>query len=160
MRDCINIQLKTDEIWIRIDEDAEEEKEDGEDSASIPSLMEGQQLPAVKGSVTEHWTQPPKAYTEDSLLAAMERAGNADMDDDVERKGLGTPATRAGEIETIIRRGYVERNGKALVPTSAGLSVYEIVKGKSIADVELTARWENSLSQLAAGNSWRRLSKN
>ena len=80
-----------------------EEEKDEEDSASIPKLTEGQALPDVKGRVTEHWTKPPKAFTEDSLLAAMERAGNADMDDDVERKGLGTPATRASIIEKLIR---------------------------------------------------------
>ena len=131
---------------------AEEEKEDGEDSASIPELTEGQLLPAVKGRVTEHWTQPPKAYTEDSLLAAMERAGSADMDDDVERKGLGTPATRASIIEKLISSGYAVRKKRQIVATEGGAKMTAVMPDY-LKSVQMTADWENRLLHMVRGET-------
>ena len=131
---------------------AEEEKEDGEDSASIPDLTEGQQFPAVKGRVTGHWTQPPKAYTEDSLLAAMERAGNADMDDDVERKGLGTPATRASIIEKLISSGYAERKKRQIAATEEGAKMTALMPDY-LKSVQMTADWENRLLRMERGET-------
>ena len=89
-------------------------------SARCLSLNEKDILSSVDSSVTEHYTSPPKPYTEDSLLSAMETAGNAEFDDDTEKKGLGTPATRAGIIEKLVKGGFVERKGKSLVPTKDG----------------------------------------
>ncbi len=131
---------------------AEEEKEDGEGSASIPELTEGQLLPVVKGRVTEHWTQPPKAYTEDSLLAAMERAGNADMDDDVERKGLGTPATRASIIEKLISNGYAVRRKRQIVATEGGAKMTALMPDY-LKSVQMTADWENRLLRMERGET-------
>lgn len=76
---------------------------------SLPELKEGMTFKVQKTNVTEHFSSPPKHYTEDSLLSAMERAGNEDMNDDVERKGLGTPATRAEVIEKLVKDGYIQR---------------------------------------------------
>ena len=142
--------------WKAVRNEKEPQKDGEDDILERPlPFKEGDYLTPSKAEIKEGQTKPKPLYTEASLLEAMEHAGreidDESLKDALKECGLGTPATRAGEIETIIRRGYVERNGKALVPTSAGLSVYEIVKGKSIADVELTARWENSLSQIAAG---------
>lgn len=95
-------------------------KEKDEPERSLPSLNEKDILSSVDASVTEHYTSPPKPYTEDSLLSAMETAGNAEFDDDTEKKGLGTPATRAGIIEKLVKGGFVERKGKSLVPTKDG----------------------------------------
>lgn len=154
----VNGRTVTSPGW-RVCEDAmknyfrsEEEKEDGEDSASIPELTEGQLLPAVKGRVTEHWTQPPKAYTEDNLLAAMERAGNADMDDDVERKGLGTPATRASIIEKLISSGYAVRKKRQIVATEGGAKMTALMPDY-LKSVQMTADWENRLLRMEHGET-------
>ena len=77
----------------------------------------------VEAAVTEHFTAPPKAYTEDTLLAAMETAGKEEMPEDAERKGLGTPATRAAILEKLVAAGFVERKGKSLIPTKAGINL-------------------------------------
>ena len=79
----------------------------------LPDFTEGQTFDQVKAAVTEHFTTPPKPYTEDTLLAAMETAGNDDMPDDAERKGLGTPATRAAILEKLVAAGFVERKGRS-----------------------------------------------
>ena len=79
---------------------------------SLPEVHEGDVLDGVSASVTEHFTTPPKQYTEDTLLSAMETAGNDQFDDDTEKKGLGTPATRAGIIEKLVKSGFAERKGK------------------------------------------------
>ena len=73
--------------------------------------------------ISEHFTSPPKAYTEDTLLSAMERAGAEDMPEDAERKGLGTPATRAAILEKLVQMGFVQRKGKQLVPTKDGINL-------------------------------------
>lgn len=131
---------------------AEEETGDNEEAASIPEMTEGQMIPGVKGRVTEHWTKPPKAYTEDSLLAAMERAGNADMDDDVERKGLGTPATRASIIEKLISSGYAKRKKRQIVATEGGTKMTALMPDY-LKSVQMTADWENRLLGIERGET-------
>ena len=131
---------------------ADEDKEESEDSVSIPELSEGQILVGVKGRVTEHWTQPPKAYTEDSLLAAMERAGNADMDDEVERKGLGTPTTRASIIEKLISSGYAERKKRQIVATEGGAKMTALMPDY-LKSAQMTADWENRLLRMERGEA-------
>ena len=130
----------------------DEDKDDNEESAGIPELTEGQTLSNVKGRVTEHWTKPPKAYTEDSLLAAMERAGNADMDEDVERKGLGTPATRASIIEKLISSGYAARRKRQSVATEGGAKMTALMPDY-LKSVQMTADWENRLLQMERGET-------
>lgn len=129
-----------------------EEEKDEEEPASIPELTEGQVLPSVKGRVTEHWTKPPKAFTEDSLLAAMERAGSADMDDNVERKGLGTPATRASIIEKLISSGYAARKRRQIIATEGGAKMTALMPDY-LKSVQMTADWENRLLQMERGET-------
>ena len=81
---------------------------------TLPELSEGQNFPNPAAKVTEHTTTPPKPHSEASLLSAMERAGNGDTDPDAERRGLGTPATRAAVIEKLVKGGFAERKGKQL----------------------------------------------
>ena len=90
-------------------------------------MTEGQVFEPVSASVTEHFTSPPKPYTEDTLLSAMENAGKEDMPDEAERKGLGTPATRAAIIEKLVSGGFVERKGKNLIPTKAGVNLVTVL---------------------------------
>lgn len=107
----------------------------------------------ITSKIVEHYTQPPKPYTEDTLLSAMERAGDSSYDtNDVERKGLGTPATRAGIIETVISRGYAERKNRQLIPTEKGKKLIECVPEK-LKSAKLTAEWENRLVLIAKGKS-------
>lgn len=128
--------------------DSTEELEDEE--PKLPFLREGQQFLCESGGVCEHKTAPPKHYTEDSLLAAMERAGADEMEDDVERKGLGTPATRADIIDNLVSSGYIERSKKSLLPTSAGVNLIAVVPD-NFKSAELTAEWENALALVARG---------
>ena len=120
--------------------------------APLPELSEGQgfENPAVK--VTEHDTTPPKPHNEASLLSAMERAGNEDTDPDAERKGLGTPATRAAVIEKLVSSGFVERKGKQLIPTKDGNNLVCILPD-NLTSPKLTAEWENNLTQIAKGEA-------
>ena len=118
-------------------------KEKDEPEHSLPSLNEKDILSSVDSSVTEHYTSPPKPYTEDSLLSAMETAGNAEFDDDTEKKGLGTPATRAGIIEKLVKGGFVERKGKSLVPTKDGNNLVCVLP-EQITSPSMTAEWENT----------------
>lgn len=124
----------------------DKEKED----RKLPQLSEGMIFEGVQTSVTEHFTQPPKHFTEDSLLAAMERAGNEDMSDDVERKGLGTPATRADIIEKLVRDGFVKREKKQMLPTEDGVRLITVLPDV-IKSPKLTADWENTLALIAKG---------
>src|SRR5699024_5727478 len=94
-----------------------EKPEDETEPIALPYFTEGQTFDRADASVTEHFTAPPKAYTEDTLLAAMETAGKEDMPEDAERKGLGTPATRAAILEKLVAAEFVERRGKSLIPT-------------------------------------------
>lgn len=127
-------------------------KEKDEPERSLPSLNEKDILSSVDASVTEHYTSPPKPYTEDSLLSAMETAGNAEFDDDTEKKGLGTPATRAGIIEKLVKGGFVERKGKSLVPTKDGNNLVCVLP-EQITSPTMTAEWENTLMQIERGNA-------
>ena len=127
-------------------------KEKDEPERSLPSLNEKDILSSVDSSVTEHYTSPPKSYTEDSLLSAMETAGNAEFDDDTEKKGLGTPATRAGIIEKLVKGGFVERKGKSLVPTKDGNNLVCVLP-EQITSPTMTAEWENTLMQIERGNA-------
>ena len=107
-----------------------EKLEDEAEPAALPDFTEGQTFDQVEAAVTEHFTDPPKAYTEDTLLSAMENAGKEEIPDDAERKGLGTPATRAAILEKLVVAGFVERKGKSLIPTKAGITgmARELVK--------------------------------
>ena len=127
-------------------------KEKDEPERSLPSLNEKDILSSVDASVTEHYTSPPKPYTEDSLLSAMETAGNAEFDDDTEKKGLGTPATRAGIIEKLVNGGFVERKGKSLVPTKDGNNLVCVLP-EQITSPSMTAEWENTLMQIERSNA-------
>ena len=125
---------------------------DDEDSTdgTLPELAEGQGFSNPAAKVTEHDTMPPKPHNEASLLSAMERAGNEDTDPDAERKGLGTPATRAAVIEKLVSSGFVERKGKQLIPTKDGNNLVCILPD-NLTSPKLTAEWENNLTQIAKG---------
>ena len=118
---------------------------------SLPELTEGQSF-SVAADISEHFTSPPKAYTEDTLLSAMERAGAEDMPKDAERKGLGTPATRAAILEKLVQMGFVQRKGKQLVPTKDGINL-AVVLPESLTSPALTAEWENRLTEIARGSA-------
>ena len=118
---------------------------------ALPKLAEGQSF-RVTSTVSEHFTSPPKAYTEDTLLSAMERAGAEDMPEEAERKGLGTPATRAAILEKLVQMGFVQRKGKQLVPTKDGINL-AVVLPESLTSPALTAEWENRLTEIAKGNA-------
>lgn len=118
---------------------------------ALPELAEGQSF-FVTADVSEHFTSPPKAYTEDTLLSAMERAGAEDMPENSERKGLGTPATRAAILEKLVQMGFVQRKGKQLVPTKDGINL-AVVLPESLTSPALTAEWENRLTEIAMGNA-------
>lgn len=119
--------------------------------ADASLLSEGRELPARDPKVKEGKTTPKKRFTEDSLLSAMESAGAKDMPDEVERKGLGTPATRAGVIEKLVRIGFVERQGskktKYLVPTEKGTSLITVMP-EQIQSASMTAEWEQKLLEV------------
>lgn len=119
------------------------------DEKSLPAVSEGQTF-TVQASKGEHFTSPPKPYTEDTLLSAMERAGNEDYDEDTEKKGLGTPATRAAVIESLIKNGYVERDGKKLRATDKGKELIKVVPDE-VKSAKLTAEWETKLQQVEHG---------
>ena len=134
-----------------------EKKEDNDEQilSSLPNLPEGEVLPLLNAEITEHKTKPKPLYTEATLLSAMENAGKEVKD--VESKkamaacGIGTPATRANIIETLILRDYIRRDKKTIVPTEKGIAVYEIVKDKKIANAEMTGSWELALAAIEAG---------
>ena len=124
----------------------DKEKEDNK----LPELSEGMSFEGVQAKVTEHFTQPPKHFTEDSLLSAMERAGAEDMGDDVERKGLGTPATRADVIEKLVKDGFVKREKKQMLPTEDGVKLITVLPDV-VKSPKLTADWENALTLVSKG---------
>ena len=134
---------------------SEQDTED-EDTATLPPLQEGQALPLSGVDLLEKQTKPKPLHTESSLLAAMENAGkeleDAELKASMKDAGIGTPATRAAIIETLFARQYIVREKKNLVPTEKGLAVYRIVKGKKIADVEMTGMWETTLAKIEAGS--------
>jgi DNA topoisomerase-3 len=122
----------------------------GSDDTALPDLSDGQVFSSISASVREGKTSPPKRYTDDTLLAAMETAGAEDFPDDAERKGLGTPATRAGVIEKLIRTGFAERKKKMIVPTGKGKDIIPILPDE-IKSPRLTAEWEQQLKKVERG---------
>lgn len=131
------------------------EKEEGEDNVVLPEWKEGDILPIMGCSLTEGKTKPKPFHTEATLLAAMETAGK-EVEDEVMRQamkdcGIGTPATRAAIIETLLKREYIVRSKKSLVPTEKGLALYSIVRGMDIANVEMTGQWEAALAKIEHG---------
>ena len=169
-RDCLSLCAslqkvpKIRELLREAKSQAVEEIRDSLDT--LPELTEGQSF-SVMANVSEHFTSPPKAYTEDTLLSAMERAGAEDMPEDkvncsagaregglghAERKGLGTPATRAAILEKLVQMGFVQRKGKQLVPTKDGINL-AVVLPESLTSPALTAEWESRLTEIAKGNA-------
>ena len=146
--------------WKVVQKGKEAEADKKEDSdehilSSLPSLTEEEVLPLVSAEITEHKTKPKPLYTEATLLSAMENAGK-EVEDAESKKamvecGIGTPATRANIIETLILRDYIRRDKKAIIPTEKGLAVYEIVKDKKIANAEMTGSWELALAAIEVG---------
>ena len=125
----------------------EKDSAEGAEEKVLPEVREGQHLSPVWADCSEHFTSPPKQYTEDSLLSAMETAGNEHFEEDTEKKGLGTPATRASMIEKLVSSGYIKRKGKQLIPTEDGINLVAIMP-EEIKSPKLTAEWENSLLQM------------
>lgn len=128
---------------------SETEHRENEDAA-LPVLKEGQTFETVSASLREGKTSPPKHYTEDTLLSAMENAGAEDMPDDAERKGLGTPATRAATLEKLVSAGFVQRKKKQLIPTEKGRNLIAVLPD-NIKSPILTAEWESMLKQVEHG---------
>ena len=129
--------------------------EDDKEETSIPCWQKGDTLALKAASITEGKTKPKPLHTEATLLSAMETAGK-EIEDDALRQalkdcGIGTPATRAAIIETLFKRGYMERCKKSLVPTEKGLALYSVVKTMRIADVAMTGEWEKELARIERG---------
>ena len=145
--------------WKAVQKDTTEteKKEDGDEQvlSSLPNVAEGEYLTVLDTEITEHKTKPKPLYTEATLLSAMENAGR-EVEDAESKKamaecGIGTPATRANIIETLILRDYIRRDRKSIIPTEKGLAVYEIVKDKRISNAEMTGSWELTLAAIEAG---------
>lgn len=142
--------------WRAVFNEPDEEKKD-EENASLPKVIQGENLPVPNKAILEKQTKPKPLYNEASLLKALETAGK-EIDDEELRyamkdSGLGTPATRASIIETLIKRDYVLREKKNLLPTKMGLAVYTVVKDQKIAQAELTGSWEKRLEEIRSGAS-------
>ena len=143
---------------VKKDKVTEAERKEGDDEqvlSSLPNLAQSEVLTLLNAEITEHKTKPKLLYTEAALLSAMENAGK-EVEDAESKKamaecGIGTPATRANIIETLILRNYIRRDKKAIIPTEKGLAVYEIVKDKKIANAEMTGAWELALAAIEAG---------
>ena len=147
---CRQISLGWKSVQKEVKSDDEEEL-----LATLPNLTEGELLPLLNAEITEHKTKSKPLYTEATLLSAMENAGK-EVEDAESKKamaecGIGTPATRANIIETLILRDYIRRDRKSIIPTEKGLAVYEIVKDKKIANAEMTGSWELALAAIEAG---------
>ena len=147
---CRQISLGWKAVQKEVKSDDEEEL-----LATLPNLTEGELLPLLNAEITEHKTRSKPLYTEATLLSAMENAGK-EVEDAESKKamaecGIGTPATRANIIETLILRDYIRRDRKSIIPTEKGLAVYEIVKDKKIANAEMTGSWELALAAIEAG---------
>ena len=131
------------------------ERDEEEESAVLPALQQGESFPLESAEPLEKQTKPKPLHTESSLLSAMENCGRnldeAELRDSLKDIGIGTPATRASIIETLFSRDYVRREKKNLLPTEKGLAVYSTVKGKKIADVEMTGQWETALARIETG---------
>lgn len=132
-----------------------EVENDEEENANLPKIDNGDLLCIEKAECLEQKTKPKPIHTEASLLSAMESAGqeldNEEFKKAMKDSGLGTPATRAAIIETLVGRGYITKEKKKLLPTTKGLAVYDIVVDKDIANVKMTGEWENALSMIESG---------
>ncbi|HMG10887.1 MAG TPA: DNA topoisomerase, partial [Mucilaginibacter sp.] len=142
--------------WRAVLNEPDEEKKD-EENASLPKVQKDERLPIVEKNLLEKQTKPKPLYNEASLLKALETAGKEIEDEELryamKDSGLGTPATRASIIETLIKRDYIIREKKNLVPTETGLNVYHVVKDQKIAQAELTGNWEKRLEEIRSGAS-------
>lgn len=139
-------------IKSNFDENFNTMEKEKDNSILLPEIEEGMVFEIQNSEIREGLTQPPKHFTEDTLLSAMERAGNEELDKelDVEKKGLGTPATRAGIIEKLISVGYLERKKKQLLPTDKGVSLITVMPD-NLKSPKLTAEWENKLTEISLG---------
>ncbi|HMI04798.1 MAG TPA: DNA topoisomerase, partial [Pedobacter sp.] len=142
--------------WRSVFNEADEEKKD-EENPSLPKVKKDEALPVVNKALLEKQTKPKAMYNEASLLKALETSGK-DIEDEELRyamkdSGLGTPATRAAIIETLLNREYIIREKRNLVPTPKGLAVYDVVKDQKIAQAELTGQWEKRLEEIRSGAS-------
>jgi len=142
--------------WRAVFNDTDDEKKD-EENPTLPKVQQGETLPITDKALLEKQTKPKPLYNEASLLKALETAGK-EIDDEELRyamkdSGLGTPATRASIIETLLKRNYILREKKNLVPTPTGLAVYQVVKNQQIAQAELTGNWEKRLEEIRTGAS-------
>mgnify|MGYP000838574749 CR=1 FL=1 len=139
--------------WRAVRGEPEEEVEE----ATLPELQTDETLPLLASETVEKQTKPKPLHTESSLLSAMEHCGREIGDGQlrtaIREAGIGTPATRAAVIETLFSRNYIRRDKKNLVPTEKGLAVYDTVKDKKIADVEMTAAWEDTLAKIETGEA-------
>lgn len=125
--------------------------EEKEKETSIPAgYEEGMRLFPVKAEKTTHYTSPPKPFNEDTLLAAMETAGNKEFDSETEKKGLGTPATRASIIEKLVSSGYAQRKGKQILPSIEGKELVKVMP-EYLKSAVMTAEWENQLLMMEKG---------
>lgn len=117
----------------------------------LPKKMEqGMVIPVVRTEKKQGFTSPPKVYTEDTLLSAMETAGNKEFEKDTEKKGLGTPATRAAILEKLVSSGYVQRKGKQMIPTEDGVAAIRNIPDY-LKSASMTAEWENDLLRMERG---------
>lgn len=125
--------------------------EEKEKETSIPAgYEEGMRLFSVKAEKTTHYTSPPKPFNEDTLLATMETAGNKEFDSETEKKGLGTPATRASIIEKLVSSGYAQRKGKQILPSTEGKELVKVMP-EYLKSAVMTAEWENQLLLMEKG---------
>jgi DNA topoisomerase-3 len=138
------VSKKTDE------EDEDTENTDNDEETMLPKMTADDQLDVLNAEQKGRFTKPPKHYTEDTLLSAMETAGNDFIDDDTEKKGIGTPATRASIIEGLVRNRFVERQKKNLIPTSTGIALIAVAPAE-LKTPKLTAQWENGLTKISKG---------
>ena len=140
--------------WKELYQGNQEQKKEEEGSQSLPDLTEGQQVTVEEAKVVSKKTQPPKPYTEATLLSAMENAGrfveDENLKEQLKNSGLGTPATRAAIIERLLQVGYISRKGKALIPTEKGKSLIEVVP-EELKSPETTGKWERALGNIATG---------
>lgn len=142
-------------VMLKKDKEDSDEKVDTSinfSAKALSALSEGQIISSVKSCTSEHWTTPPKPYTEDTLLKAMETAGNKDYDEnaDVEKKGIGTPATRAPIIESLVKRQYIQRKKKQIFPTEKGIELINVVPDE-VKNAKMTADWETELQSVEKG---------
>lgn len=134
-----------------------DEKNDKEKEVTLPVLKEGETLPAGTVKTLRKTDNPPAIYTDNTLLSDMETCGKKIEDEELREAmkdvGLGTPATRAATIEILIKRNYIARQGKKIIPSELGMTVASLVKGRKIADVATTGEWEKALSEIEQGKA-------